>query len=144
MPCTLRFPMPPPGRHSALCLPSLHLPNGTAPTNYAGRCSSFLRPPNRSFTMNRKRQIFVITFLQNRPSILSLLGRKAVPKCYFIVQFTMCFLFVNMSSIICKCVIGIGEAFEETGTKFSKLSSKFPVAFFPPPILRKCSVPFFV
>jgi hypothetical protein len=113
MPCTLRFPMPPPGRHGALHLPSPCLPNGTVPTNHAGRHSSFLRPPNRSFATNRKRHIFVIAFLQNRPFILSLSGRKAVRKCHFVVEFVTCFLFVNMSSIICKHVIGIGEAFEE-------------------------------
>jgi hypothetical protein len=43
VPDLLRFPMPPPGWHSALCLPSLCLPNGTVPTNCAGRHSSF--PP---------------------------------------------------------------------------------------------------
>jgi hypothetical protein len=76
--CTvqLMFRVPPPGWCGAPCLPSLHLPNVTTPTKHPRRCSSS-PPPNRSFVVNRKRHIFVVTFLQKRPSILSLLGRCA-------------------------------------------------------------------
>jgi hypothetical protein len=46
--------------------------------------------------MSRKRQIFVMTFLQNRV--------KAGQKCYYVIEF-ICFLFVNTLSNICKCVV---------------------------------------
>jgi hypothetical protein len=82
------------------------------PTVQAGTAAFSALPTGHSpQTENVKN--FVFASLQNRPSILSLLGRKAVRNRCLIIQLATCFSFVNMSSIVCKRVIGIGEAFEE-------------------------------
>jgi hypothetical protein len=78
--------MPPPGWHGALCLPSLHLPNVTVPTNHASRHTSF--PP---LPTGHLPQIENVKFFHDIPTKPGQGGSKML---FHIIEF-MHFLFAN-------------------------------------------------